>query len=113
MLNYLVRVRGDREAVGFFAVENLDDLAYWVDEVCDPSICEYAEIVSGSVIWRDAARKVPVPDHDWDREKRPVLNVIGKHDLGGMWAMAIHDDDLEFTPLDGLLMLMPAPANER
>lgn len=112
MPNFLVRLRDNHEAVGFFAVEDLDDLAFWVDEVTDPSICEYAQIGSGSVIWEGKARKVPDPDHDWDAEKRSLLSAVGRHDLGGMWGMALFDEKLEFTPLDGLPMLMPRPANE-
>lgn len=112
MPNFLVRLRATHEAVGFFAVEDLEELPYWVDEVCDPSACEYAEIGSGSIIWEGKARKVPDPDHDWDRESRSMLTVIGRHDLGGMWADAVFDERLEFTPLDGLMLLMPRPANE-
>lgn len=98
MPNFLVRVIENQEAVGFFAVEDLDELAILVDEVTDPSICEYAEIGSGSVIWEGAARKVPDPDHDWDNESRPMLDAIGQHDLGGTWGQAIFDADLVFTP---------------
>lgn len=99
MPNFLVRLRENHEAVGFFAVEDLEDLAYWVDECTDVADCEYAEIGSGSIIWEGAARSVPDPDHDWDAEQRPVLDVIGKHELGGTWGMALFDGDLVFKPL--------------
>ncbi|MBJ7410140.1 MAG: hypothetical protein JHD15_07200 [Phenylobacterium sp.] len=112
MPNFLVRLRENHEAVGFFAVEDLEELAFWVDEVCDPSVCEFAEIGSGSIIWEGKARRVPDPDHDWDRETRPMLDIVGEHDLGGTWANALFDDDLEFTPLDGMMLFMPKPANE-
>lgn len=98
MPNFLVRMIENHEAVGFFAVEDLDDLLFWVDEVTDPAGCEYAEIGSGSVIWNDAARRVPDPDHDWDKESRPMIDAIGQHDLGGMWPSALFSEGLVFTP---------------
>ena len=99
MPNFLVRMIENHEAVGIFAVDDIDDLVFWVDECTDPALCEYAEIGSGSIIWEGAARKVPDPDHDWDRERKPMLDVIGKHKLGGMWASAMFSDNLIFTPL--------------
>lgn len=106
MPNFLVRLRENHEAVGFFAVEDLEELAFWVDEVSDPSVCEYAEIGSGSVIWEGKARKVPDPAHDWDSEKLSLLNAIGKHELGGEWGMALFDEDLVFEPFhDGLMVV--------
>lgn len=109
MPNFLVRLRENGEAVGIFAVEDLDELMFWVDECTDPADCEYARIGSGSVIWEGAARRVPDPDHDWDREARPMLDVVGAHDLGGLWANALFADELEFTPcVEG----WEIPANE-
>jgi hypothetical protein len=107
MPNYLVRIRSNGEAVGLFAVEDLEDLVFWVDEVTDPADCEYAEIGSGSVIWEGAAMRVPAPEHDWDNESRPVVEVIGKHSLGGSWMSALVGGDLEFFPC-----VDDAPAND-
>lgn len=98
MPNFLVRLRENREAVGIFAVEDLDELMFWVDECTDPANCEYARIGSGSIIWEGAARQVPDPEYDWDIEPGPMLDIVGKHDLGGMWPQALFADDLVFTP---------------
>lgn len=98
MPNFFVRTIEGHEAVGFFAVEDFDDLLHWIDECTDPSVCEYAEIRSGSIIWPGAAMKVPNPDYDWDREKRSLLAAVGKYDLGGYWGDALFDENLVFTP---------------
>lgn len=99
MPNYLVRLRENHEAVGFFAVQDLAELLYWIDEITEVAACEYAEIGSGSVIFPDAgAMKVPASDHDWDGEERGLLDVMGPHDLGGNWPNALFDEDLQFTP---------------
>jgi hypothetical protein len=55
--------------------------------------------------------KVPAPDYDWDAERRSVLEVIGKPDLGGVWFNALIDEDLVFQPLSGDTISGPA-ANE-
>lgn len=98
MPNYLVRLRDGGEAVGIFAVQALDELLFWVDEVTEPAACEYAEIGSGSVIYEGAAESVPLPDHDWDSEPRSPLDVIGQHSLGGHWLRALISGDAEFFP---------------
>jgi hypothetical protein len=86
------------EIVGFFGVEDLDELEYWVDEVCDVGLCEWAPIGSGGVIYpRGGAMSVPAPDHDWDNDQVPMLTALGEHDLGGLWAHALFAEKLDFT----------------
>ena len=106
MPNYIVRRRENRVAIGLFAVADLEDLIFWVEEVTDPSICEYAEIGSGSILW-EAARRIPAPEHDWDNEHRPMLDVVGRHSLGGHWMNALISDELGFIPC-----IADAPAND-
>jgi hypothetical protein len=101
MPSYLVRIRENREGVGFFAVEDLDDLLVCVDEVLDPATCEYAEIGSGSVVWEGGAMRVPAPDFDWDNERRSMLVIVGTPSLGGNWVNALMSNDLKFTPFVG------------
>ncbi|MCR5874381.1 hypothetical protein LRS10_09520 [Phenylobacterium sp. J426] len=100
MPNFLVRIIDSKEAVGIFAVSDIDDLFYWIDEVTDVSACEFAEIGSGSIIWEGPAKAIPVdldemPD---DNDPTPVLDSIGEHALGGMWFNGLTQTDLEFTP---------------
>ena len=100
MPNYLVRIRENREAVGIFAVRDLDDLFYWIDEVTDVADCEFAEIGSGSIIWEDRAKAIPVDLDDMpdDNDPTPILDSIGEHALGGMWFNGLTQTELEFTP---------------
>lgn len=99
MPNYLVRVRDSHEIVGIFGVPDSEELLFWIDEVCDPSDCEWAEIGAGSVIYPgEGAMKIPAHEHDWEHEKRPPLVALGAHDLGGFWMAALIDEDLEWTP---------------
>jgi hypothetical protein len=98
MPNYLVRMRGSGEALGLFAVRDHDDLLLLVDEVVDPPLCEYAEIGSGSVVWEGRVMRLPAPGYDWDNERRPMLDAVGAHSLGGNWINALTSDTLQFKP---------------
>ncbi|MEW5685676.1 MAG: hypothetical protein AB1942_12220 [Pseudomonadota bacterium] len=99
MPNYLVRLRDGHWIVGIFGVEDVDDLEFWVDEVCDPALCEWVEIGSGSVIYpHGGAMAVPAPDHEWDDDQVPVLTALGEYDIGGLWLNALFADSLDFTP---------------
>jgi len=94
-------MRDGGEAVGFFAVEDVEDLIFWVDEVTDPADCEYAEIGSGSIIWEGRAASLPLQfAEDGDEESSlSALAQIGPHDLGGTWTSALFSDELEYEPL--------------
>jgi len=39
---FIVRLKDSKELIGFFDVD-VDDLDIAIDEICDPSECEYAE----------------------------------------------------------------------
>ncbi|MBW5438585.1 hypothetical protein FXB41_28625 [Bradyrhizobium canariense] len=58
---YLVRTIKEHDLVGVFYASNVYDLAYMLDEVLDPSQCEYTSIGPGGVIWEEPAISIPVP----------------------------------------------------
>lgn len=58
---YLVRTIKEHDLVGVFYAPNVYDLAYMLDEVLDPSQCEYTSIGPGGVIWEEPAITIPVP----------------------------------------------------
>jgi hypothetical protein len=92
---YLVRLIKNRDLVGFFAADDLDDLAVEVDDV---EACEYVELPPGGIMWTGPAIAVPVaarddgdaPAHQGycrvarypDDEIRPVLSLRHRH-IGG------------------------------
>lgn len=47
MTAYLVRLADDHQVVGIFVAEDVDELAYLVDQACDPRATEYLELTSG------------------------------------------------------------------
>lgn len=97
---YLVRMIDNQEAVGVFVADDFDELIYVVDEVTDPSLCEYAEINNGGIMWpKGGARAVPVTGVDWEADVPPILELIGKTELTERWAIALIDDELEFLPI--------------
>lgn len=47
MTAYLVRLADDHQVVGIFVAEDMGELAYLVDQACDPRTTEYLELPSG------------------------------------------------------------------
>ncbi len=81
---YLVRLIKNRDVVGFFAAEDLDDLVVAVDECTDVAACEYVEMPPGGIMWTSPAIPVPVDvgdDEDVEIEKIPWA----KAELSEMW----------------------------
>lgn len=98
MATFIVRVRDNREAVGIFSAEDLDELLDLVDEVTDAPNCEYAEIESGGVVWLRKAAALPL-SVDWEEAQPPVLQLIGAPEVTEAWFFALNDDDLDYEPL--------------
>lgn len=48
---YLVRAKGTKELVGFFAAPTQKRLFWIIDEVTSPYECEYQKVESGGVCW--------------------------------------------------------------
>jgi len=66
---FAVRVITSREFVGFYFASDSDDVAWLVDELCDPGACEFAYVdVAGGVYWHDAPEMPAPPDIDEDNQ---------------------------------------------
>lgn len=99
MPTYFVRLIHNREAVGLFSAEDEEQLADVVDELTDPSDCEYAELDEpGGILWGRGAKPLPLI-HDWDHEKRSPFDVVGAYFLSEAWFGALTDEDLKFVPI--------------
>lgn len=48
---YLVRLSENKEIVGLFWAPNIVELAWAIDECCDPWSCDFKKIVSGGIFW--------------------------------------------------------------
>ena len=69
MRAYLVRLQRNTELVGIFVSPSVHQLWNFVDECCDPFVCEYVALPPGGVYWSDAgAAKIPTfisdPEND-------------------------------------------------
>lgn len=51
MSGYIVRLIDGKEIVGVYMSKSVGFLASMVDEVTDPSSCEYLPFVNGGLIW--------------------------------------------------------------
>jgi hypothetical protein len=96
---YLVRIIDSKEAVGIFYVADIDELCEVIDEATDPGICEYALMPHGGVMWpRPHAKAIPLGDIEWEHEKTPMLELIGRIEPSQLWSRALIDTD-NFRPL--------------
>jgi hypothetical protein len=57
----VVRIIDDRQLVGVFVSVEIDELLYHVDQVCDPSLCEFTTLPMLSVLWTGPCAPVPYP----------------------------------------------------
>jgi hypothetical protein len=73
---YLVRLIQNRDIVGFFAADDIDDLVITIDECTDVSACEYVELPPGGIMWTSPA--IPVPIDISDREDENI-DIKGFH----------------------------------
>src|SRR5689334_21767505 len=75
MGTYLVRLAFNKELVGLFVSPSAEHLGEFVDECCDPSLCEFVKLPPGGVFRSEAGaprvptrERYPVEDHqipDW------------------------------------------------
>ena len=65
MRAYIVRLQRSAELVGIFISPSIHHLWDFVDECCNPFVCEYVARPPGGVYWSEAgAAKVPTPISD-------------------------------------------------
>ena len=75
MTGYLVRLTKNRDLVGVFVADDLDELIDSVDECTDVSACEYIEMPPGGIMWTSPAVPVPLSRGEPDDEKSPLQEV--------------------------------------
>ena len=59
---YVVRLVENKDLVGIFIAESVQQLILLIDEAEDPDVCEYASLGSGGVYWGSPAIAVPIPE---------------------------------------------------
>jgi hypothetical protein len=69
---YLVRLIQNRDIVGFFATDDIDDLVITVDECTDVAACEYVELPPGGIMWTSPAIPVPIDISDREDESTDI-----------------------------------------
>lgn len=99
MATYLVRLKDTAETVGLFSAEDEDELSILIDELTDPSDCEYAEMPSGGITWPRHGVPFPIAGMNWEEEGRDPLSVIGTFSVTERWFFDLTGADLEFGPL--------------
>ena len=100
MPTYIVRLIKNRDLVGFFAADDMDDLVTAVDECTDPDACEYIELPAGGVMWESPAIAVPLDpgqnEDGSDCENLPWADVTISE---AWWGTLYGYSDEEWTPL--------------
>jgi hypothetical protein len=88
---YLVRLIKNRDLVGFFAAEDLDDLAVAVDECTDIDACEYVELPPGGIMWASPAIPVPVDVGNREDEEAEIESLPwARAELSEMWWSVVY-----------------------
>jgi hypothetical protein len=99
---YLVRLVQNRDLVGFFAADDLDDLAGEVDECTDVEACEYVELPPGGIMWTSPAIPVPVDIGDREDEEAEIERLPwASAELSELWWSVVYGyTDAEWTRFD-------------
>jgi hypothetical protein len=88
---YLVRLIKNRDIVGFFAADDLDDLVIAVDECTDVAACEYVELPAGGIMWTSPAMPVPVDVGDRQDEEAEIEELPwAKAELSELWWSVVY-----------------------
>lgn len=104
---YLVRLKENREAVGFFWALNLGELWDVIDEVCDPNACEYAQFTHlgpGGIGWSGKTRNQFPPR---ERGEEIIFNMIGASTYGGAAEAMFFAKSLMWKPMPSASRLWP------
>ena len=97
---YVVRLIQNRDIVGFFAAEDVDDLAIVVDECTDPGACEYAELPVGGIMGASPAMPVPINAGDDEEVKLPELPWKKAKLSESWWSVIYGYTDVTWEPFD-------------
>ena len=108
---YLVRLIKNRDIVGFFAADDLDELVVAVDECADVPACEYVELPPGGIMWTSPAIPVPVDVGDSEDEEAEVEKLPwASAQLSEVWWNVVYGfTDETWTAFDPEAPLDPTP----
>lgn len=110
---YLVRLIHNRDIVGFFAADELEDLLMAVDECTNAGSCEYEELPPGGIMGTSPAIPVPVDageDEEAELEERPWARA----ELSDLWWSVVYGDaDEEWIRFDPDAPRDPPPAPKK
>lgn len=94
---YLVRLIANKDLVGFYYADEIDELCEFVDECIDVSKCEYAELSAGGIFW--PGRAVAIPIHETDDSGEPSIPWSAAT-LTESWIPALYADGEVWLPLE-------------
>jgi hypothetical protein len=112
---YLVRLIKNRDLVGFFAADDLDDLAGEVDECTDVEACEYVELPPGGIMWTSPAIPVPVDVGGREDEEAEIERLPwARAELSELWWGVVYGyTDDEWTRFDPDAPQDPTPESPK
>jgi|ERR1700757_855042 hypothetical protein len=114
MPGYLVRLIKNRDIVGFFAADELEDLVITVDECTDVPACEYVELPPGGIMWTSPA--VPVPFDLRDHDKGEEIGELpwARAELSELWWSVVYGyTDDQWTRFDPDAPQDPTPESPK
>lgn len=99
MSGYVVRLIEGKEIVGVYTSKSVGFLASMVDEVCDPSECEYLPFGNGGLIWPlpGAASLARFDKYDEDADFDHFT--WGTPEADSLLSAALHDGGKKWKPL--------------
>jgi len=76
MTFWIARVSSSKELVGFFAGEDLEDVADLVDELCSPLGCEAQSIEFGGIFCKTGPDQEWPPDFESDTDFKYTIDQL-------------------------------------
>ncbi|MCK1661276.1 hypothetical protein [Bradyrhizobium sp. 151] len=99
---YLVRLIKNRDIVGFFSADDVEELAEAVDECTDVPYCEYLELPSGGIMWTGPATALPLKRGNEDDGKEAEQMPWASAELSESWWDGVYgyreEDWIPFDP---------------
>jgi len=99
METYLVRLKANKELVGLFVSPSKEDLWHFVDECCDPFVCEFLRLPPGGIYRSESgAPRVPTLDR-YPEDDKSIPDWFAGATLSELWLHAFYDHAV-WRPID-------------
>lgn len=96
---FVVRLSSNKELVGLFTSPSLSRLWRFVDEACDPFVCEFVELGPGGLFLPHAgAPRVPTAKR-FPTEEKDIPDWFAGATLSELWMDAFYDE-VEWLPIE-------------